>query len=96
MKIFLQHLWADPAYTIFLAFLCAHPLGSGLASMFGAIAFRRRHGDKRHWYVATPEALERAQQRFPVISVVIPANNEGEVIEQAVRGYCDFAGRSWT
>jgi hypothetical protein len=96
VKVFLQHIWAYPAYTIFLAFLCAHPLASGLASMFGAIAFRRRHGDARHWYVATPEALERARQRFPVISVVIPANNEGEVIEEAVRGCCGFAGRSWT
>jgi biofilm PGA synthesis N-glycosyltransferase PgaC len=85
VTVFLHHLWANPAYTIFIAFLCAHPLASGLASMFGAVAFRRRGGSSR-WYVATPETLQQARQRFPTISVVIPAHSEGEVIEEAVRG----------
>jgi biofilm PGA synthesis N-glycosyltransferase PgaC len=64
--------------------MCAHPLGSGLSSIFGAIAFRRPRRDEQRWYVEHPEGIAHARERFPVISVVIPAHDEAEVIDKAV------------
>lgn len=85
MKAFFEFLWANPAYTIFAAFLCAHPLGSCLVTMIGAAAFRIRK-DPRRWSVASAGDLERARARYPVISVVIPAHNEARVIATALEG----------
>lgn len=89
MKPFFDALWENPAYTIFAAFLCAYPLGSGLLSTVGALAFRARP-DPTRWYVAGPEALERARARYPVISVVIPAHDEARVIAGAVEAVLDI------
>lgn len=85
MTAFFDHFWENPAYTIFVAFLCAHPLGSGVLTTVGALAFRSR-SDARRWYVASAGDVERARARYPVISVVIPAHNEERVIAKALEG----------
>jgi poly-beta-1,6-N-acetyl-D-glucosamine synthase len=85
VRAFFDALWDAPAYTLFAAFLCAYPLGSCLLSSFGALAFRSR-GDPRRWRVPAPDDLERARRRYPVVSIVIPAHDEEEVIASAVRG----------
>jgi biofilm PGA synthesis N-glycosyltransferase PgaC len=82
---FFDYLWENPAYTIFVAFLCAHPLASGLLTTVGALSFRAR-SDARRWYVASAGDVERAMARYPVISVVIPAHNEERVIATALEG----------
>lgn len=89
MRTFFENLWAAPVYTVFVAFLCAHPLGSGLVSLVGALRFRGP-ADPRRWYVRSAGLLERAQARFPVVSIVIPAHNEAEVIATALAGVCSI------
>ncbi|HEX7254442.1 MAG TPA: glycosyltransferase family 2 protein [Gaiellaceae bacterium] len=91
MRPFFDALWENPAYTIFAAFLCAHPLGSGLLSAVGSLGFRSRP-DATRWYVAEPDGLDRARSRYPVISVVIPAHNEETVIAGALDA---VLGISW-
>ena len=88
MKAFFEYLGENPAYTIFVAFLCAHPLASGLLTSVGALAFRAR-SDERRWYVASAADLDRAKARYPVISVVLPAHNEERVIATALEGLLD-------
>ena len=85
MKDFFEYLWDAPVYTIFVAFLCAYPLASGLLSLVAALRFRAK-GDAHFWYQRRPDDLERAHVRFPVVSVVIPAHNEEEVIAAAIDG----------
>jgi poly-beta-1,6-N-acetyl-D-glucosamine synthase len=85
MTEFFRELWADPAYTVLIAFLCAYPLGSGLMSLVGAFRFRA-FADPRRWFVLHPDDLGRAHERFPLISVIIPAHNEEEVIATALEG----------
>jgi biofilm PGA synthesis N-glycosyltransferase PgaC len=68
-----------PALTLFVAFLCAHPFGSGLFATISAFAYiRRQRSDPG------PEELSFARSRYPTVSVVIPAHNEDEVIVSAV------------
>ena len=81
MKAFFDYVWQSPIETLVVAFVCAHPLGSGLLSMVGALRFR---ADK--WLTWGVEELSEAKARYPVISVVIPAHNEQEVIEGALAG----------
>lgn len=85
MRAFFDHLWENPAYTIFAAFLCAYPLASGLLTTVGAFSFRSR-SDARRWYMTSPDDRERGRARYPVISVVIPAHNEERVIAAALEG----------
>jgi biofilm PGA synthesis N-glycosyltransferase PgaC len=85
MRAFFDYLWRSPIETLIIAFLCAHPLGSGLMSMVGALRFRAKE-DPRRWFRLGSEELAEAKTRYPVISVVIPAHNEQEVIEGALAG----------
>lgn len=85
MNAFLDTLWAEPLYTLFVAFLCAYPLGSGLLSVFGALRFRA-HPDSRRWFQVGPEQVAEAKDRFPVVSVIVPAHDEERVIETALAG----------
>jgi biofilm PGA synthesis N-glycosyltransferase PgaC len=85
VKDFFEYLWEEPVYTVLIAFLCAYPLSSGLIAVVAALRFRSRP-DGRHWRKRSPDDVERAQARYPVISVVIPAHNEAEVIGEAIEG----------
>jgi biofilm PGA synthesis N-glycosyltransferase PgaC len=85
VRVFFHALWDAPFYTLFVAFLCAHPLGSGLVSLVGALRFRAS-ADPRRWYVNRAEDLVHARSRYPIVSIVIPAHNEAEVIAAALRG----------
>jgi biofilm PGA synthesis N-glycosyltransferase PgaC len=84
MNVLLEALWAEPVRTVLLVFLCAHPLGSAVLSMSGALAYRLRRGPRR-WDVPDREDIARAQREFPVISVLIAAHNEELVIAKAIR-----------
>lgn len=85
MTTFFHFLWSDPVYTVLIAFLCAWPLGSGLMSLLGAIRFHLR-GDPGRWFIPRPDDISRGHALHPVISVVIPAHDEAEVIAAALDG----------
>jgi poly-beta-1,6-N-acetyl-D-glucosamine synthase len=68
-----------PALTLFLAFLCAHPFGSGLFATISAMAYIRRQPTE--W---SPQQIAEAKTTYPVVSVVIPAHNEEDVIASAI------------
>jgi biofilm PGA synthesis N-glycosyltransferase PgaC len=74
----------SPALAVLGAFLCAHPLGSGLASTAAALVYRRRR-DPSRWYVSDDEQVAAAKERYPSVAVVIPAHNEEGVIAEALR-----------
>jgi biofilm PGA synthesis N-glycosyltransferase PgaC len=74
----------SPALTVLAAFLCAHPLGSGIASTVAAFTYRRRR-DPSRWYLGDAADVAAAKERYPSIAVVIPAHNEQEVIADALR-----------
>ena len=84
MSTFLDFFFARPVLTAVLTFLAVYPLLSSAVVSSGAIvsALRRRGS---HWYIPEPGSLERAHDRYPVISILIPAHNEESVVALAVK-----------
>lgn len=83
MRVFFEYLSSRPIVTLFVTFLATYPLlGSALATG-GAIASAVRRRPDR-WYVPGPDAVAEARQRYPVVSIVIPAHNEEAVVARAV------------
>jgi poly-beta-1,6-N-acetyl-D-glucosamine synthase len=83
MSLFWEALEYEPAYTVLITFLSAYPLWGCVLSMFGATASILRRNPQR-WYIPEPGDVARAQARYPVVSAVIPAHNEEEVIAKAI------------
>jgi biofilm PGA synthesis N-glycosyltransferase PgaC len=73
----------EPVYTVLIAFLSAYPLWGCVLAMFGATASILRR-DPARWYIPQPDGVARARARYPVVSVVIPAHNEEELIARAI------------
>lgn len=85
MRIFFEFLAGQPVVTLLVTFLAIYPLVGSAMSTGGAIAASVRRRPER-WYVPDPGALERARQRYPVVSIIIPAHNEEAVVVRAVEG----------
>lgn len=79
MSTFIEFLRDSPLLTLFVAFVCAHPLGSGVLASASALAYVPRKG-----HHVRPDEVATAPARHPIVSVVIPAHNEQGVIERAL------------
>ena len=84
MSTFRDFFLARPVLTAVLTFLAVYPLLSAAVVSSGAVvsALRRRGS---HWYIRESGSLERAHERYPVISILIPAHNEESVVALAVK-----------
>jgi biofilm PGA synthesis N-glycosyltransferase PgaC len=80
---FRDYLRQEPVITLVMLFLCSWPLASALLSLLGSLAHRSRP-DPRRWLVPEPGDVTRAHAHYPVISVLIPAYNEAQVIGLAI------------
>jgi Glycosyl transferase family 2 len=83
VSVFWNAFEYEPEYTVLVTFLACYPLWSCVLAMFGAVASTLRRSPKR-WYVPEPGGIARAEARYPVVSVVIPAHNEEAVIAKAI------------
>jgi len=84
VSAFFDFFFARPVLTAVLTFLAVYPLLSSAIVSTAAIvsALRRR---RSRWYIPEPGSLERAHDRYPVISILIPAHNEELVVASAVK-----------
>ena len=84
MSTFLDFFFARPVLTAFLTFLAVYPLLSSAVVSSGAIVSALRRRGSR-WYIPESGSIERAHERYPVISILIPAHNEESVVALAVK-----------
>ena len=83
MRTFFEAMASRPLVTVLVTFLAIYPLiGSSMAVAGAIVSAVRRRPDR--WYVPVANALEEAQRRYPVVSIVIPAHNEESVLAGAV------------
>ena len=83
MNVFREAFAYQPVYTLLVTFLACFPLFGCALAIFGATASTLRRNPRR-WYMPEPGDLERARELFPVVSVVIPAHNESDVVAGAI------------
>lgn len=85
MKPLAEAFGHDPLYALLVVFLATYPFGCAVLAIAGALSFRSS-SDPRRWYHPTEADLEAARERHPVVSVVIPAHDEEQVIAASIEG----------